>query len=1110
MTTTSTPPTGQVQWCHGLGCFATLPEIKPGWVQAAGWWWCPEHSEDGRRMAAAGCDVCPMADGTHAGQCERAASDARQRPPPTPPASLPLSPWTGPLTPGQVDYARKLAEHTLKTEGGPGLGTAERYLVARWAVETAAHLQAAADVLDCGVYEVAAAARGLLTLSWALVEKGVRKVEVRQSVAESLWEERLRLRGELADTRQHGHEVTQALLALTHPHTGHLMHEEGACTGECREVRRVLKQEGVEDIPVGVVVPATLSSVPGDVARDHDAVESDLRTEGYTDTSNAMQALSRLATAAARVPGLEARVEDLTSQVKHAEEKRGEAEDLLEATERETRKVEAERDEQRARADHAESERNAAQRDLVGVINERDAARQKMDVWCRNAHAAEAARDTLTARVAELERLAYIGEHHFPDLTWKARCGEAEARATAAEAKAAEMQRIAETLKNEVLKESDNAARAEALATVAEQAKSQPIGLTEEARAIRLDYEAARDALRQHPARVCRAGSLAIGRLRDRALAAARSQPTPAPGLREPAPRDVLAMMQPMRPDLEDMNAPYVTGYTDGIRDDRARRSASPPLAVAPGLREAAGSVFATLKDMGQMGALLAADAEAMAVVGGIPTEQWRNLMDWLERRFLSTAPEPVVTHAQLAAVVEEMKAAPGEDCCAVVLGEVLRRVTGGEVPEVAAWKEKAAKWDAAVAREATLVEQGRVLLTRETDLVRYVVHGDGTPVPEVLPKARLVEVLARLHSESSPSEYGAGWSACVAAVRSMLGLTLPTGPREGATKTDPVDAYWLGQKTAERMATHRARIAQTPTSEGPALVWCEDNDHHWDTKDGDLPSDGRQEAKCTRCPAAATRARLDVKLYRIPSKPAQAEPAAPEVEWQWRDESGNSANVTTHGHLHSHGDIWEVAHALARSLVEEKRRLKLVQEAHAGAYLVLDRVEAEERGRWKPVLDALGEALGVAPPTTAPSINRDAALALEVVRGRAASRLLHWLGAPVDGVLGVEGRRVRDFAEGTPIPDAVRGVLEEESRQTERLLAQLQSLVGSISKAAEVEDWGRALLVALAASLPGRHAWGQEVLVEWKSLDAPVRGALRLAAASLLRKAKQGGVSRG
>ncbi len=36
--------------------------------------------------------------------------------------------------------------------------------------------------------------------------------------------------------------------------------------------------------------------------------------------------------------------------------------------------------------------------------------------------------------IAELKKLAYIGEHHFPDLTWKARCAEAGAKVREMEA----------------------------------------------------------------------------------------------------------------------------------------------------------------------------------------------------------------------------------------------------------------------------------------------------------------------------------------------------------------------------------------------------------------------------------------------------------------------------------------------------------------------------------------------------------------------------------------------------------------------------------------------------------------------------------------------------
>jgi uncharacterized coiled-coil protein SlyX len=47
----------------------------------------------------------------------------------------------------------------------------------------------------------------------------------------------------------------------------------------------------------------------------------------------------------------------------------------------------------------------------------------------------------LQARVAELERLAYLGEHHFPDLTWQARCEELRVRMAELEDKLEEIRR---------------------------------------------------------------------------------------------------------------------------------------------------------------------------------------------------------------------------------------------------------------------------------------------------------------------------------------------------------------------------------------------------------------------------------------------------------------------------------------------------------------------------------------------------------------------------------------------------------------------------------------------------------------------------------------------
>ena len=48
-------------------------------------------------------------------------------------------------------------------------------------------------------------------------------------------------------------------------------------------------------------------------------------------------------------------------------------------------------------------------------------------------------RDTARERVATLEKLAYLGDHHFPDATWKARCEETVTDLRAAEARVKEL-----------------------------------------------------------------------------------------------------------------------------------------------------------------------------------------------------------------------------------------------------------------------------------------------------------------------------------------------------------------------------------------------------------------------------------------------------------------------------------------------------------------------------------------------------------------------------------------------------------------------------------------------------------------------------------------------
>jgi len=59
-----------------------------------------------------------------------------------------------------------------------------------------------------------------------------------------------------------------------------------------------------------------------------------------------------------------------------------------------------------------------------------EAAKASRDAACHE-------RDATVEALEKAERLAYIGEHHFPDLTWKARCEEAEATTRRLEAELA-------------------------------------------------------------------------------------------------------------------------------------------------------------------------------------------------------------------------------------------------------------------------------------------------------------------------------------------------------------------------------------------------------------------------------------------------------------------------------------------------------------------------------------------------------------------------------------------------------------------------------------------------------------------------------------------------
>jgi len=109
-----------------------------------------------------------------------------------------------------------------------------------------------------------------------------------------------------------------------------------------------------------------------------------------------------------------------------------------------------------------------------------------------------------------------------------------------------------------------------------------------------------------------------------------------------------------------------------------------------------------------------------------------------------------------------------------------------------------------------------------------------------------------------------------------------------------------------------------------PASAWC-DGEHDWDGRGADLPSDGRMEVRCSRCPAVA---RLDSLAYRIPQRP-EPEPTAPEVVWE-----GEGVLVTDMEPVGIVVDnvgrhpLNEVALILGRALAEAKREVAKAAES--------------------------------------------------------------------------------------------------------------------------------------------------------------------------------------
>lgn len=539
---------------------------------------------------------------------------------------------------------------------------------------------------------------------------------------------------------------------------------------------------------------AALSSVPEDVERLVETIGagiSPLAIDNLETVKSARHALSRLATAAARVPGLEADLAQRTRERDSEMEERWKCAEVRRSLE--------------SRAETAESERDAARQEVERLERGIHSADTSLDAANATNASLLTERARLTARVAELEREKALAEQReartVEDTTH--RLTQMKARATAAEAQVREVATACERLEQQHLESAKGAAT-----------------------------EGTRTAHRYAAGAAKVLGAVA----RD----AATPAPTPAPGGGAPAALwlrkdDVRAALDAelLPPDSEQRRA-----VNDALASVKlALDLDTPPSGPGGGKRP---------------------DGQTSLEAGYVRSGQS------LEPSALT--PEPSVTHAQLAAVVEAMISETTRVCGTQgyastyisALHDVWRRVTGGEVPEV-------------------------------------------------LAKARVVEVLAHLNDivGSSIPEYDRGWRDCVASARSMLGLPLPTAPGGGEPKAlhpEPIDfPPSISSLVGEQQ--RRARIAPTPTPEGPALAFeflCRGDAHEF--------LKGADVCKCGAVPRAH-----DVK----------PEPAAPEVVWE-----GDGGTLKVYGD----GTWWmdadeppssvapEVVDTIARALAEATR----------------------------------------------------------------------------------------------------------------------------------------------------------------------------------------------
>lgn len=578
-------------------------------------------------------------------------------------------------------------------------------------------------------------------------------------------------------------------------------------TNDLGAVDRVMKAARVE--------LAALSSVPEDVARDWGdvvkAIHPGVQVQDWSPP------LARLRNAAARVPGLEAACAEYERTINEDIDGKLALRRELGATDSETypafvRRLASERDAARQEVERlteqlkyvtrAMEEGMGALRAQVEALREDNAT---LSALAKRGGAVLEERDALTTRVAELEA------------KWKA------AEADGDEARA-EWKRCLEHAKRLEAEKTQSilSAQAQAEAALARIEKAEARATAAEEKVTELEGTIQRLERRD----MQRRGFVSqlqdtVQRLKEGSPETATTPPTPAPGLMriEPHTPTLAASLELEkevdadwhRDEDEARGSAMVSGGTPREAELEAVRATDAALAEerrilatpAPGLREAVGK------------ALALHDRKCM-----VANEEWGDAFDALRAAYSATP--ATVTHAALVLVVAGIE----EECVRV-----------GQAHEAKSKDENDA--------DSWLAAEKQAQAAGAHEVLRRVTGGE---VPEVLPKARVAEVLATVvtraraaasntHEAGDPlrealANLYTGEANGATEAAEMLGLTLTTGPGGGETERhlsscpqalDYALPEWKCTCAETRAvfaeaATQRARIP-TPTPTSPPLT---------------------------------------------------------------------------------------------------------------------------------------------------------------------------------------------------------------------------------------------------------------------------------------------------